>query len=201
MPTKPAAELVLFREQGKCGSLKTDGSGDRCTRTAGWGTEHPGFGSCKWHTGDTPAGVAHAEKERAKLAVEQFGIPVETTPQDALLREVHRSAGVVFYLDGVVQELQEEKLKQYTTDDEGKKWERESVWVRMYRDERAHLVKVCAEAIKCGVAERQVKLAEQQGLLIAQAIRGILTDLDVINHPDAAATVRRHLSLVAGQVA
>lgn len=199
MPTKPSKELVLYREQGKCGSLKTDGSGDRCTRTAGWGTDHPGFGACKWHTGDTPAGVKSAEKERAKLAVEQFGLTREVNPQDALLEEVHRSAGVVAYLQGVVSELGKDDLKQYDTGKEGTHWERASVWVVMYREERAHLVKVAAEAIKCGVAERQVRLAEQQGLLIAQAIKGILVELGVDGHPDAPKIVRRHLSIVAGQ--
>lgn len=197
MVSKPSKELVLAREEGKCGALKTDGSGDRCTLRAGFGTDHPGFGTCKHHLGATPAGVTSAEKERAKKATEQFGIAVVTTPQDALLAEVHRSAGVVAYLDTVVQELQQDDLKQHTTDDEGRHWEKEAIWVKLYRDERAHMVRVCSEAIKCGVAERQVKLAEQQGLLLAGAIRAILTDLGVAGDPRAPEIVRRHLVAVA----
>jgi hypothetical protein len=34
-----------------CGGLKRDGSGDLCTRPAGWGTDHPGTGKCKLHGG------------------------------------------------------------------------------------------------------------------------------------------------------
>jgi hypothetical protein len=51
------------------------------------------------------------------------------------------------------------------------------IWLRLYQQERAHLVKVCAEAIRCGIEERRVKLAEQDGALVAGAIRGILDDL------------------------
>lgn len=34
-----------------CGGLKRDGSGNTCTRPAGWGTDHPGVGKCKLHGG------------------------------------------------------------------------------------------------------------------------------------------------------
>jgi hypothetical protein len=60
-------------------------------------------------------------------------------------------------------------------------------------ERRAKLAKLCIDA---GVAERQVQLAEQQGQLMAQAIRGILTDLGVADHPAAPGVVRRHLTLI-----
>jgi hypothetical protein len=59
--------------------------------------------------------------------------------------------------------------------------------------ERARFAKLCIDA---GIAERQTKLAETQAQLIAQAIRGILTDLGVADRPEAPAIVRRHLTLV-----
>lgn len=33
---------------------KTKGTGEPCTRPAGWGTDHPGVGKCKLHGGATP---------------------------------------------------------------------------------------------------------------------------------------------------
>lgn len=193
------AEMQTWIEAnpGKCGSLKTDGSGERCKQPAGAGTDHVGYGRCKHHMGCTPSGRKGAQQEMAAEAVERFGIPRQVSPQDALMEEVHRSAGVVAYLDTIVRELEEEKLKQHTMDDEGRHWEKESVWVKMYRDERAHLVKVAAEAIRCGIEERQVRVAEAQAVLFAQAIKGILVDLGVDRHPHVNEIVRRHLTAVS----
>ena len=74
---------------------------------------------------------------------------------------------------------------------------RPSVWLELYQKERTHLVAVCATALKCGIAERQVKLAEQHGRLIAEVIRGVLSDLGVAEEPDVGKVVRRHLKLVS----
>jgi len=51
--------------------------------------------------------------------------------------------------------------------------------VQLWRAERAHLVKVCKEAIGSGLEERRVKLAEQQGAMLAGVIKAILGDLDL----------------------
>lgn len=42
-------------EQDTCGRAKRDGSGEPCTRPAGWGTDHPGEGACKLHGGNAGA--------------------------------------------------------------------------------------------------------------------------------------------------
>ncbi len=69
----------------------------------------------------------------------------------------------------------------------------------MYQAERQHLVRAAKAAIDAGVAERQVRLAEQQGQLIAEVMRKILDDrgLTPEQQREAPSIVRRHLSLVA----
>ena len=52
-----------------------------------------------------------------------------------------------------------------------------NIWYQLYLKEREHLAKVCALALKAGIEERKVKLAESQGLLVADAIRRILSAL------------------------
>jgi hypothetical protein len=74
-----------------------------------------------------------------------------------------------------------------------------NVWADLYFRERRHLVDVCAAALKAGVEERFVKLAESQGALLASVIKAILGDLDLTPEqaakaPDVAA---RHLRAVA----
>lgn len=61
-------------------------------------------------------------------------------------------------------------------------------------ERRARFAKLCIDA---GVAARQVELAERQGQMLVQVIRGILGDLGVADRPEAPAVVRKHLSLVA----
>jgi hypothetical protein len=63
-------------------------------------------------------------------------------------------------------------------------------------ERRGRLAKLCIDA---GVAQRQVQLAEQEGQLLAQVIRGVLTDLGVVDRPEVPTIVRRHLTLVSSE--
>lgn len=49
-----------------------------------------------------------------------------------------------------------------------------NIWYQLYLKEREHLAKVCSLALRAGIEERKVKLAESQGLLVAEVIRRIL---------------------------
>ena len=66
-----------------------------------------------------------------------------------------------------------------------------SVWLKLYQSERHHLVEVCKTAIACGIAERQVRIHEEQGNVIAGIITGVLADLGIELASDA---VRESLS-------
>ncbi len=78
-----------------------------------------------------------------------------------------------------------------------------SIWYVLYENERKHLVQVCSAALKAGVEERLVRLAEQQGDLVAMVIRRILDDLDLTAEQQGRVgeVVPRHLRLVAGGAA
>jgi hypothetical protein len=52
-----------------------------------------------------------------------------------------------------------------------------NIWYQLYLKEREHLAKVCALALRAGIEERKVKLAESQGALVAEVIRRILNAL------------------------
>lgn len=184
----------------KCGAKRRVRAGEDpnqeyfCQLAAGYGTDHPGIGHCKFHFGATKAHRVRAQNQRAQVAVVTFGLAIDISPVEALLQEVHRTAGAVAYLQEVIEELDPSCLVQL---DMKGKVEVPSVWVTMYQAERAHLVKVSAEAIKCGIEERRVKLAESQGLLLAQAVRAILEELGVANLPQTPEVVGRHLRLIS----
>lgn len=157
-----------------CGAKKRQGEGD-CHRPAGWGTSHPGIGRCKLHGGSTPDQIKHVNGQKAADAVVTFGLPREIDPQVALLEEVHRTAGHVSWLQAKIAEFEtDDELKQL---DAAGKFERASVWVELYQSERAHAVKVSKAAIDAGIAERAVRLAEEQGRQLANVLRDVIADL------------------------
>lgn len=164
---------------------------------------------CSSHGGASPnakkARQKAAQTELAAAAVVTFGLPRTIDPHTALLEEVHRTAGHVAYLGEIVAQLEPTYGENNTSllapigdSQSGLIRVGASIWVQMYQAERAHLVRVCAEAIKCGIAERQVKLAEEQGALIAQVLRGVIADLGLADDERVPAIVRRHLALVSG---
>ena len=161
-----------------------------------------GLEVCRMHGGspNSPANAAKRQRaiEGAWTRALNGRLGVDLTPIEHLVDELHLSANVVAVLGMVVsgQAEDEEGRKgiTHTVYTEGGSrqelspeyaaWERE-------RDRHARLAKMCLDA---GVAERTVQLAEKQAEVLGNALRGILEDLGVADHPDAATVVRRHLS-------
>jgi len=144
---------------------------------------------CTAHGGRAPQVKAAQERRavevKAAEAVRVLGLPVDVSPTDALLQEVQWTAGHVAWLRGKVQELEPESLVWGAT----KKVDRAgagvettdgsapSVWYELYARERDHLVKVSAAALRAGVEERKVRLAESQGNIVIELIRRVLDGL------------------------
>ncbi len=173
-----------------------------------------GANVCRMHGAASPRARDAAQRrlaeQEAARQVATLGLPVDITPTDALLQEVQWTAGHVQWLRGKVAELEEQDLVWGQTkvkeggDDRGTTEEaKPNVWYVLYEAERKHLVTVCAAALKAGVEERRVRLAEQQGDLVALAITRILAALDLT--PDQQArvpeVVPRELRVIAGGAA
>jgi hypothetical protein len=121
-------------------------------------------------------------REAASDAVATYGLPREVEPAQALLEEVHRTAGHVAWLAQVINAGTPGDLSQWS--EAGRK---PSVFVDLYQGERAHLARVAKSALDAGIAERQVRMAEAQGELLAGVIRRVLDALDLT--PEQAARV------------
>lgn len=188
--------MAQGRAKELCGANKKAAPGT-CGKPAGWGTDHNGIGRCKLHGGSTPSQIKNVEKQQAAAAAETYGLSREIDPHAALLEELHRTAGHVAYLAQLIRDLEQRELKQYQSMEAGGVVERPAIWVQLYQDERKHFAHVAKTCISVGIEERRVQLAEQQGALIATAIRGILKDLGVDDKPEVPEIVRRHLTLVS----
>ena len=97
---------------------------------AGERTQHPGWGYCKMHGGNTPNGIKHAARlrwEAMKAAAEQsgfyHGLVKDVTAEQVLLDEVRRSSAIVTWLQYMISqwriepETPEEELARLEADD------------------------------------------------------------------------------------
>lgn len=151
-----------------CGAKKANGG--ECRMSAGHGTSHPGSGRCKWHFGNTANGKRAAAKE-AGLRLLKYTDPVEIDPTTALLQELYRTAGHVRYLD--------QQIGEWDLDTDKEIPDKQRQWMSVHMAERKHMSQVAKLALDAGVAEREIRLAEQQGMVLASAIERILDSLEL----------------------
>lgn len=157
---------------------------------------------CGTHGGRAKQNKAAGERrhagQRAEAAMRRFGEPIDTTPSEALLDTVKWTAGYVGWIREKVAETKNDYALTQRSTQTGKR--EPSVWVELLGTWSDRLVKVCEAAIRAGIEERRVRIAEQQGALVADVIRKILGDLELTPEQASKAgeAVPRHLRLLAG---
>ena len=185
-----------------CGANKRQGDGT-CNLAPGWGTDHPGIGRCRLHGGNTQSHQAAALTTQARRDVTLFGARIDIHPADALLELVQWTAGEVDYWRQRVRVLKEQELTWGVTrvkeggDDRGTTEEaKPNVAYVMLVDASNRLEKYSTAALKAGVDERRVRLAEQQGMLVQGVLVAVLGELghDVSPGSAAALVILRHLA-------
>jgi hypothetical protein len=190
-----------------CGAKNKQGNGT-CSKTAGWGTNHPGTGHCRLHAGNTPGGNASAAKEEMQI----MGIAIEMDPFDALLSCVSIAAGEVAYCTRRIEQLRPDEVvithweeQSYQNDDgEGVTNTKVSnaaelnLWIRTRQRSVDSLARYSKMAIDAGVDERRVALAEKWGDQIASLLKGVLDDLELTQRQkkEAPEIVRRHMAIL-----
>lgn len=175
-----------------------------------------GVAVCPRHGGHAPQVIAAAERrlreEEAERAVVTFGLPREVDPAQALLEEVHRTAGHVAWVGAVVAGLERdelvwglaEEIDRPVTDSGGgvetKHKAGVSVWVELYQRERRHLAQVSKAAIDAGVSERMVSVFEQVGAAYVSVLERVLDELELspAQRQRVPELVRGHLVALTG---
>lgn len=169
-----------------CGAKKRS-TGDPCGAPP-----RKGATRCARHGANARQVQLKAKRDLARQemirAMTTLGLPVDIDPAKALLDEIARTNGAVLWLRGKVQELEPEQLAWGKTEhqdgigpqgvvDVTTEKAAPSVWYDLYMTERKHLAQVSAIALRAGIEERRIRLAESQGDLVAGAIRNILDAL------------------------
>lgn len=191
-------------------------TGEKCQLQAGFGTDHVGYGRCKFHGGSTPKHRAAAAREIAAEMV-AAGSPVEIHPLDAILKAVSIAAGEVNYFTVLIRTLtledvgvQDMKIRPLSRGKEGDSKTETVVekttqadlhlWVRARQDSLDRLVKYSKTALDAGIDERRVKMAEQTGGLIVRVLTHALDAIGLTSEQKRRAPeiVKESLSIIEG---
>lgn len=175
---KPRATCKAHNRDGSpCGTWPSDGL--LVCRKHGAGTRQAKQKSAKYK-----------QEVKAQRMAARFADAVEVNPVEALLGLIYHSAGhVKFYLEQVNSLVGEDSEKLVWGDTKlmdktgGEDWGTTSVeeaginmWLKLYNDERDRLASYIEKAVKLGIDERRVRLAEDQGKAIGDVLKLILRD-------------------------
>lgn len=203
------------RDGPLCGSAKR-GRPDTCKNPAGKGTDHVGFGHCRYHGGNSPGGKAMARREAAYATARTMHLPVddEDDPDTLLLGLVREQASIVAWLREQVRDLTPEALVRSaryarrteatagafpgttTTTETGAV---EHVLSQMYARERRILADLLVKVAGLGIAKRHVELAKEQGELAGRLLVAVLSEMGIDPaSPRAREVIRRQFMVLAG---
>lgn len=132
---------------------------------------------CVKHGGNSPQARRAAERrieeervsEAAASAVRRLGLPLDVDPTQALLDELHQTAGIVAWLREEIDTSGMERIENIVDT---------AAW-RTWQEQRTHLARVAAECIRAGIAERAVRIAEQQAGQVVAAMRAAMAAVGV----------------------
>ncbi len=148
---------------------KSKATGKQCQRPA-----MKGGMVCQKHGGTAPQVKAKAAERyqtmQSEQAARRLGLLVDISPQQALIDEVQRSAGMVCFYQARIDQI---------ADEMGIDALPAAPWLDLMDRERDRLVRASSAALKAGIDERTVRLAEQQGALVAACIKRILVRLNL----------------------
>lgn len=156
---------------------KLPGRNKHCQLDAGRDTNHPGFGKCSLHGGNTPTletnAAMYAGGEVIKKMTKGFGAaPPRIDPHEGLLQEVANSFGIVAFL--------RQRLDMFDLDlgakvlDPAKK-----ELIELYDKQRTMAVRAAKMAIDAGIAEQRVQLERDKAGLLVEVLKEVFAGLNL----------------------
>ena len=192
LPTRTSTITLTADGKPACGSRKK--SGLRCKQPAGYGTEHPGYGPCKYHLGKTRTPSQRAAQQEMQDRYEEklrMGeISPDAEPEEVLLQEVARSHAAVDAFDRLVMALEEDEVPT----------NRGRILINQWNEQRRLLTTVTRIAMAAGIAERQTQVLEIQALGVLHALESVLASPEVDLSPAQQAIARRLLATHLRQI-
>lgn len=165
---------------------------------------------CGKHGGDSETAIAAAarrlERERAEALMMTLGAPIGGDPAEIVLERIAVVNGHVQWLRERVKLLTEEQLTWGKTktktggDDAGITEEaKPHIWHQMYAEWSARLERLCLDALRYGIKQREIEIAKQHSDRFLAALDEIVR---LLGHdpaaPETANTMRSVLRLIVG---
>lgn len=145
-----------------------------CLRQAGYGTDHPGSGRCKFHTGSTRSGKLAAAREQ----MNGMAVARSVTPSQAIQAALSLSAGHLAYTTEQVSQLSDDELFAMVVNREtGIPQIVENYWMTLQKEAMKDVARFAKLAHDMGISERGMNLKEMQTQMMAQMLQGVLGEL------------------------
>ena len=181
------------REKRHCGAAKRQGTG-QCTRPAGWGTDHPGFGTCKFHGGCTLASTKAAAEQETRYLLGT--LTATRDPVDDPAAELRRIAALALtWMEACGQAIADLKNFRFL---DAKGAEQLRSEIPMFERSMDRAATLLAAIAKLGLDEREVAVSEAKAQMLLRALEAGLAE-NGITGPVAAAVKQatgRHLRLI-----
>lgn len=177
----------------QCGARKRQGSG-LCAKPAGWGTSHPGFGSCKLHGGSTAAGTKHAAEAESRHLLGRL-VAVREPVQDPFVELRRIGAIALTWMEACQEAITDLKNFRFLDAKGAEQLRSEIPMFERSMDRAANLL---ASIAKLGLDEREVAVSEAKATMLLRALEAGLAE-NGITGPKAAAVKQatgRHLKLI-----
>jgi hypothetical protein len=178
-----------------------------CMSRAGSGTAHVGMGFCSNHIGNSTTQLAGARRMTdlaLRKGITSLAQPIEIEPADALRHLVWEAAGNVAFLGARCADLGLQIVGDvYSLTRFGEPIatsEDARALVKLYGEERDRLAKVSKMALDAGIAEREVRLMEDQAAQIVSIFRTVVMKLalSTVQQREALAMVTTELRKLSG---
>lgn len=179
---------------GRCGQTHIRCSGHRKDGQPCGQPPLRGQRVCRKHGGKAPQNLAAAERRLARMEIEQAVVSalgerptVDEDPIAAMQWLINWSAAHCRWYLAELRKLRPDALvwgdQQVRTSDltglTVVEKAQTNALLRLYNEERDRLAGFCALAIRNGLHEREIRLAEERGALIADVIRACLARLEL----------------------
>jgi len=211
------SSLPVLRGAVFCGAQKRKGAepGDRCRRPAGAGTDHPRYGYCSKHGGNTPTQQAGARMAVARDSAALYGVPRNVDPIDGLMEEYARTMGIVEALEAMVAQLSPSEIwwgvqsieeTEAAASDGGdgsltpperkvKSAAAMNLQVRLFNEERDRAVRIAETILKLDLENRRVAIGQSHVAALVQ----ILLSGELGLNEDQRRTAARMLRMMDAQ--
>lgn len=166
---------VMAGEFDKCGAKKRQYPFTPCEQPAGWGTDHPGIGVCRFHGGAMQSHNVHADAIRANWVQDEARVLLHRenlVPVDDPLRELQMLAAEVTRIKTILADKVEE-LSGWSYSDLTQTEQVRAV-VMAYERALDRCNTVLSGMVRLGIEERLARVSQAQAAILIRVVEAVL---------------------------